>query len=89
MERMTQEEFNSEVVGSLKRQNENLRDQTHRIAALEVLVIGLLRTIRENPDATLDIERTLADFAKGDAAESTKEPILTIARSYLSAAYEP
>ncbi|MEB1099665.1 hypothetical protein VDP44_10755 [Xanthomonas campestris pv. campestris] len=61
---------------------------TRRVAATELLLIGVMRLLKNNPDATLEMERTIAEFAKGPAPEDAKKEIIELAQSMTLAAYE-
>ncbi|KIJ00458.1 hypothetical protein ST27_10180 [Xanthomonas phaseoli pv. phaseoli] len=61
---------------------------TRRVAATELLLIGVMRLLKDNPNATLEMERTIAEFAKGTAPEEAKREIIELAQSMMLAAYE-
>ncbi|WP_312681005.1 hypothetical protein [Stenotrophomonas chelatiphaga] len=74
----------------LETSNNLMRTQTRRIAALEVMTIGLMKTLRDRPDATLLMEQTLAEVATHplSSSEEARAEILGYARSMLEGAYD-
>ncbi|WP_146095740.1 hypothetical protein [Xanthomonas arboricola] len=59
-----------------------------RVAATELLLIGVMRLLKDNPNATLEIERTIAEFAEGTAPDEAKREVIELAQSMTLAAYE-
>ena len=76
------------ITALLESMNKQQLAQSRRIAALELLAIGLLRAAGSDPDDTLHVERSLAEFSAGQSPVDAKTEIIAIARSILDAAYE-
>ncbi|MCC8671440.1 MULTISPECIES: hypothetical protein [Xanthomonas] len=65
-----------------------LTSNGRRIAAVELLLIGVMRVLKDNPSATLEMERTIAEFAGGTAPDAAKKEVIELAQQTMQAAYE-
>lgn len=77
-----------QLLNTLKSMNDLQQQFSAQAAALELILIGLMRAIGQKPEATLEIERAIAQFA-GDAPTDHKAAAIARAQRILSAAYEP
>lgn len=76
------------LLNTLKSMNDLQEQFSAQAAALELILIGLMRALGKQPEATLEIERAIAQFANGQQND-TKTAVIARAQRILSAAYEP
>lgn len=85
MDKETREKLRT-VSEILERANRMQDAFSKQLAAQQLVLIGVMRALRNNPDATLQVERSIAEFAKKKDPRHTE--IIDTARTILNAGYE-